>query len=218
MACTTNFNGVFEALPDISRLHRAGDTRKRASIVGCLGKKQEQIQEHPLKTTRRLALGIASISLFANSAIAEDNGYWITSPTLPTPPVYNKINNEETGTRSFLKKGIYIADIGAKNRAFRIYKYAFDLLAMGDLIQQEDVWDYIRRYLRLKSTFMYYDFDKVISAAPPNDKPPLLDLANRLFDNFEKLDDAVKREDRTRTDSYYQDTTALLQEVMTKMA
>ncbi|THG02960.1 hypothetical protein TEA_018887 [Camellia sinensis var. sinensis] len=268
MAHLANLNGISETLLPIPKLPNLQRTPKRTSILGFHGNQTQEFQDQPLiQTTRRIAIGIASIALFGNASIgkslAEDNGFWLTSP-LPVPTVNNmrapyqrvelvfrhhiklfgsnemlkmrlkqatklsfelfhgffmiqEIANKETGTRSFLKKGIYIANIGTKGSALRLRKYAFDLLAMGDLIAQ-DAWSFVRRYLRLKSTFMYYDFDKLISAAPANDKQPLTDLANRLFNSFEKLLDAVIKHDLPRTESCYQDTTTILQEVMIRMA
>lgn len=127
------------------------------------------------------------------------------------------IVNKETGTRSFLKKGLYIADVGTKGRMLRLKKYAFDLIALEDLMDK-DAWNYFTKYLRLKSTFMYYDFDKLISAVPVDEKQPLTDLANRLFDSVEKLEEAVKIRDISQTESRYKDTKTVLQEVMDRMA
>ncbi|KAL2476218.1 Photosynthetic NDH subunit of lumenal location 3 [Abeliophyllum distichum] len=217
---TANFNGVFEALPAIPKLCRVEKMPKKSTITCLLGKKKNEFQDNKVQTTRRLAIGLASISLFGNTRIgnslAEDNGFWLTGP-IPVPSVNNKIDNEETGTRSFIKKGIYIANIGTKGRMHRLKRYAFDLIALGDMIGQ-DTWNYIRKYLRLKSTFMYYDFDEVISAAPADDKKSLTELANRLFDSVEKLENAVKKQNLPQTESYYADTTSILQEVMNRMA
>ncbi|XP_010247012.1 PREDICTED: photosynthetic NDH subunit of lumenal location 3, chloroplastic [Nelumbo nucifera] len=219
MACVANFNGACEVIP--TRPKTFGDlSRRRTTVVGFACKNTEESQRLPLQTTRRIAIGLPAIALsfpFSSGAsLAEDNGFWLTGP-IPVPPVFNKIANEETGTRSFLKKGIYIANVGPKGSAYRLRKYAFDLMALGDLIGK-DAWSYIRKYLRLKSTIMYYDFDTVISAAPANDKQPLIGLANKLFDSVEKLEDAVKMQNLPQTQSCYQDTTALLQEVMNQMA
>ncbi|CBI20497.3 photosynthetic NDH subunit of lumenal location 3, chloroplastic [Vitis vinifera] len=221
MAHLANLHGASETLPSIFKLR--GDlrrTRKRVTIIGFLCKKAEQIQEQSFQATRRSALGLSSIAILGNSgigpALAEDNGYWLTGP-LPVPTVDNDIVNKETGTRSFLKKGLYIADVGTKGRMLRLKKYAFDLIALEDLMDK-DAWNYFTKYLRLKSTFMYYDFDKLISAVPVDEKQPLTDLANRLFDCVEKLEDAVKIRDISQTESRYKDTKTVLQEVMDRMA
>lgn len=223
MAGAKNTSAIFEALSVIPKRHSTENIHKRSAAILSFfsGKKNDEIQENnPLKTTRRLAIGIASLALIGNQgtgiSLAEDNGYWLTSP-VPIPSVKNKIANEDTGTRSFVRGGIYIANIGLKGRMRRLKRYAFDLLAMADLIGQ-DTLDYVKRYLRLKSTFMYYDFDEVITAAPVSEKQPLTDLANRLFDSFEKLEDATRKKNLPQTKSYYQDTATILEEVMARMA
>lgn len=220
MAPATNLSGIFEAFSVIPKLHGVENFKKKATVVSFLSKKTDKLQEHTLQTTRRLALGLASLAIFSTSSPgishAEDNGYWLTGP-IPVPLAKNKITNEDTGTRSFLKRGIYMANIGTKGRMHRLKRYAFDLLALGDLIGP-DTFNYVLKYLRLKSTFMYFDFDEVITAATDGDKQPLTDLANRLFDSVEKLEDAAKNQNLPRTQSLYQDTTVILQEVMDRMA
>ncbi|KAF3453537.1 hypothetical protein FNV43_RR03977 [Rhamnella rubrinervis] len=217
MARLANFNGVSETLPGISKLPSIRRTQKRVKVIGFLGKKtDDDSQQQSLQTTRRLALGLASITLVGNTcdgvSLAENNGFWIDGP-LPVPSVDNNIVNEKTGTRSFLKKGLYIADIPTKGRMFRLRKCAFDLLAMEDLIGQgQDLLNYVQKYLRLKSTFMYYDFDKVITAAAADEKQPLTTLANKFFDNVEKLDGAVKQRNLLQTETIYKDTKVILQE------
>ncbi|KMS98530.1 hypothetical protein BVRB_4g092210 [Beta vulgaris subsp. vulgaris] len=234
MARLANLYGVTEslpaAIPKTPNIQRTPS--KSCRIIKCQAKMfenfdqfEQQCSSLALKnTTRRSVLGIASIALLAqldtnnnDSLAVEENQLWLTGPLPGLPPAENKIFNEETGTRTFLKKGIYMANIGTKGSAHRLRKYAFDLMALGDLITQ-DTFNYVRRYLRLKGTFMYYDFDKVISASSVPDKQPLTDLANRLFDNFEKLQDAVKLKDLPQTQSCYNKTTVILQEVMDRMA
>ncbi|CAG7878621.1 unnamed protein product [Brassica rapa] len=208
-------------LPSIPKLPERSKTGK-FSVFLCRKADKVQEQGSVQELTRRMSLGFAvSIALTgafgeSNVSLAKDNGFWIDGP-LPTPPIYNNIVNEQTGTRSFLKKGVYVADIGTKGRTYRVKKYAFDLLAMEDLIGP-DTLNYVKKYLRLKSTFLFYDFDNLISVAASQDKQPLTDLANRLFDNFEKLEDAAKRKSLAETEACYKDTKLILQEVMIRMA
>ncbi|XP_075482058.1 photosynthetic NDH subunit of lumenal location 3, chloroplastic [Primulina tabacum] len=217
MANAANLNAIFETLPAIAKLCSFEKIRRKAKIRCYLDKKNDGIQE----PSRRFVLSVATVALFGNAGVrnsmAEDNGFWITGP-IPVPYAVNDINNKETGTRSFIKKGVYIANIGTKGRMRRLKKSAFDLIAMGDLIAQGDTLNYVRRYLRLKSTFMYYDFDEVISAALEDDKKSLTDLANRLFDSVEKLESAVRKQNLTQTESCHQATVLILEEVMSRMA
>ncbi|XP_043705625.1 photosynthetic NDH subunit of lumenal location 3, chloroplastic-like [Telopea speciosissima] len=222
MARLAGLNGVFETSSiRLINIFHPRNTPRRTTVIGFAGIEAgaKEDERHPLIFSRRVALGAAAVALSLSSGarltLAEDNGLWLDGP-IPIPPVYNRIANEETGTRSFLKKGLYIANVGPKGSAYRLRKYAFDLMGLGDLIGQ-DAWNYMRKYLRLKSTFMYYDFDTVISAAPTNEKKLLTNLANRLFDSVEKLEDAVKMQSLPQTESCYQDTTAILQEVKSSM-
>ncbi|KAJ0237314.1 Photosynthetic NDH subunit of lumenal location 3 [Hirschfeldia incana] len=221
MANFVDLNTRSCTLPSIPKLLERSKTGKSSGFVS---RKTDKVQEQDsVQFTRRMALGFAvSIALTgafgeSNVSLAQDNnGFWIDGP-LPTPPIYNNIVNEQTGTRTFLKKGVYVADIGAKGRTYRVKKNAFDLLAMEDLIGP-DTLNYVKKYLRLKSTFLFYDFDNLISVAASQDKQPLIDLANRLFDNCEKLEDAAKRKDLAETEACYKDTKLILQEVMIRMA
>nr|DAD36023.1 TPA_asm: hypothetical protein HUJ06_006663 [Nelumbo nucifera] len=80
-----------------------------------------------------------------------------------------------------------MVDIESSGSANRIKKCAFDLLSMGDLMDDEDSWDLIGRDLRLRSTFLYCDFNQVISRASEEQKKPLTDLANRLFHYIDEV-------------------------------
>ncbi|EOA31408.1 hypothetical protein CARUB_v10014586mg [Capsella rubella] len=220
MAHFLDLNSLTKTLPWIPKLP---ESRKVGKSSGFACRRTGEFQEpDSVQITRRMTLGSAvSIGLTGifganNVSLAQDNGFWIDGP-LTIPPIYNNIVNEKTGTRTFIKKGVYVADIGTKGRMYRVKKNAFDLLAMEDLIGP-DTLNYVKKYLRLKSTFLFYDFDNLISAAASEDKLPLTDLANRLFDNFEKLEDAAKTKNLAETESCYKDTKFLLQEVMTRMA
>jgi hypothetical protein len=79
--------------------------------------------------------------------------------------------------------------------------------------------NYVNKYLRLKfqSTFMDYAFDKLITAADDDrQQQPYIDLANRLFDSFESLQQAVTAKDDPNITQRYADTKIILQELMTK--
>ncbi|KAL6647628.1 hypothetical protein ACP70R_015065 [Stipagrostis hirtigluma subsp. patula] len=198
--------------------------RRRTTPVTC------QASSQPSRRSACLRLGLAAATAVLlqqhDAARAADddepanNGWWITEFPIPVPKIRNKeINNAETGTRSFLKNGIYMADIGPSfaAHAYRLRSTAFDLLALEDLLGK-DASRYVNKYLCLKSTFMYYDFDKLITAAEADNKKPLIDLANRLFDSFESFQQAVTTKDDAKISDRYADTKVILQELMARMA
>ncbi|CAL5200766.1 unnamed protein product [Lathyrus oleraceus] len=223
MAPLTNLHGVSKILTPITCLlpNAQKTLRKGQVVVGFLGSKTEKLTEcDSIHSTRRTA-AISFVSLVLTwqfnekISLAKDNGFWIDGP-IPEPTVTNNITNEKTGTRSFIKKKLFMANIGVKGSVFRIKKSSFDLLAMADLIAQ-DTLNYVRRYLRIKSTFIYFDFDKVISAVPVDEKQQLTDMANKLFDNFEKLEEASRNKNLAETQACYKETEVMLKDVMDKM-
>lgn len=76
-----------------------------------------------------------------------------------------------------------------KGSANRIQRCASELMSTGDdLMDDNESWDFVGRELQLKATFLYCDFDKVISGAQEDhQKRSLTELANRLFCSIEEV-------------------------------
>uniref|UniRef100_A0A0F7GXX5 Photosynthetic NDH subcomplex L 3 n=1 Tax=Cypripedium formosanum TaxID=53042 RepID=A0A0F7GXX5_9ASPA len=238
MASIAGIRGCPHAALEGKQLAAPAAARVAVGITGAQA--QHGHAEGDAHSGRRAMLGLVAAGIvggaFAGSALAEDkpvkarppkpspgnpygdeeNGLWLPG-FIPIPKVANKINNPDTGTRSFVQLGVYVANIGPEGSAYRIRQNAFDLLGWGDLLGR-DAWNYLKKYLQLKSTIMYYDFDTIITGASEEQKQPLTDLANRLFSNFEKLEKAVKMKDDPSTRSCYDETTVILKEVMDRMA
>ncbi|OVA08937.1 Photosystem II PsbQ [Macleaya cordata] len=107
-----------------------------------------------------------------------------------------------------------MAGIVSNGCVYRIRKCAIDLISIIDLMDGEDSWDLMGRDLHLRSTFLYCDFNQIISKAPEDEKKPLINLANRLFYSIEQLNYAVKLRNIILTESRYIDTAAVLEELM----
>ncbi|KAB5534768.1 hypothetical protein DKX38_017854 [Salix brachista] len=79
MAQLANLNGVTGTIPAIPKITNMQKAQKRMKIAGLLGKRPSNLQENSFQTTRRLAIGLASVALIGNSStdvsLAEDN-WW----------------------------------------------------------------------------------------------------------------------------------------------
>ncbi|PKA46384.1 PsbQ-like protein 2, chloroplastic [Apostasia shenzhenica] len=216
MASTAGVRGPLQAVLEggrqqcrtcrVARPSRARDAGSGIKALMLQGKDGREVKSNRRAMLSLFAAGVAG-GLLVESVMADENpvmssqqrsssgnpneegnGLWLPG-FIPIPTVANKINNPQTGTRSFVTNGVYVANIGPRGSAFRIKHNAFDLLGWGDLLGQ-NAWSYLKRYLQLKSTIMYFDFDTIITAAPDEQKQLLTDLANRLFNNFEKVEAA----------------------------
>ncbi|KAL8100634.1 photosynthetic NDH subunit of lumenal location 3, chloroplastic-like [Apium graveolens] len=102
-----------------------------------------------------------------------------------------------------------------KGSANRIRSCACELMSIGDdLMDDNESWDFVGRDLQLKATFLYCDFDKVISGAPEDHKRSLTELANRLFCSIEELDLAVKVQSIQQAQNRFSDLALVLEEVV----
>ncbi|KAK9983764.1 hypothetical protein SO802_033289 [Lithocarpus litseifolius] len=97
-------------------------------------------------------------------------------------------HGEMTITLQDMEASVKMVDVEFRGSAHRIKKCACDLLSIGgNLVDDDDSWDLMGNYLRLKSTFLYCDFNRMISSAPRDQKKPLTELANKLFCSIETL-------------------------------
>ncbi|KAI4322832.1 hypothetical protein L6164_022488 [Bauhinia variegata] len=63
MALLANLNGVSKTLPSITRIPNAPITYKKEQMIASLGTKTDNLSECYVQTTRRAAIGLASVLL-----------------------------------------------------------------------------------------------------------------------------------------------------------
>ncbi|KAK9992774.1 hypothetical protein SO802_022477 [Lithocarpus litseifolius] len=83
---------------------------------------------------------------------------------------------------------VKMVDVELRGSAHRIKKCACDLLSIGgNLVDDDGIGILMENDLRLKSTFLYCDSNRMISSAPRDQKKPFTELANKLFCSIETL-------------------------------
>ncbi|KAM7463310.1 hypothetical protein LguiA_031431 [Lonicera macranthoides] len=111
-----------------------------------------------------------------------------------------------------------MVDFEFKAIARRIRKCALDLLSLGgDLIDEDDnyeSWDLIQKDLRLKSTFLFCDLNKMINSAARDHKNALTELSNKFFCSIEEVDHAVKVRSIELTQDRCSDAAVIFREIM----
>ncbi|KAF3784237.1 Photosynthetic NDH subunit of lumenal location 3 [Nymphaea thermarum] len=106
-----------------------------------------------------------------------------------------------------------MSSMEAKGSISRIRKCIRHLLTFGDQIDGES-WEFVAEDLRLRSTFLFCDFNRFIAASPEDQKQPLTELANKLFHCMEEMDEAVKCRSVELARACYNDATSVLQDIL----
>ncbi|URD98193.1 Oxygen evolving enhancer protein 3 (PsbQ) [Musa troglodytarum] len=103
----------------------------------------------------------------------------------------------------------------SKGCAHRIKNCGSELLALeGHLTNvNEGKWKLMENSLRLKSTFLYCDLNRLISNEKDELQELLTDLTNRLTRYLEKLDRAVKTRSVPLARIHYNDVANVLREI-----
>ncbi|CAL9089747.1 unnamed protein product [Musa textilis] len=103
----------------------------------------------------------------------------------------------------------------SKGCANRIKNCGSELLALeGHLTNvNEGKWKLMENSLRLKSTFLYCDLNRLISNEKDELRELLTDLTNRLTRYLEKLDRAVKTRSVPLARIHYNDVANVLREI-----
>ncbi|CAL9165671.1 unnamed protein product [Musa hybrid cultivar] len=103
----------------------------------------------------------------------------------------------------------------SKGCAHRIRNCGSELLALeGHLTNvNENKWKLMENSLRLKSTFLYCDLNRLISNEKDERKELLTDVTNRLSRYLAKLDRAVKTRSVPLARIHYNDVAIVLREI-----
>ncbi|KAF3322284.1 Photosynthetic NDH subunit of lumenal location 3 [Carex littledalei] len=102
----------------------------------------------------------------------------------------------------------------------RIRNCSVDILTLEEIVnekqeqEEEEMWDLIKRELQLKTTFLYFDLNRVISSSKDEHKEVLTKLANQFFHCIQELTDATKSRSVPITQLCFNDTAIVLHEIM----
>lgn len=115
-----------------------------------------------------------------------------------------------------LNQRFYLQPLPPAEAAARAKESAKEILNVKSQIDKK-AWPYVQNDLRLRAEYLRYDLNTVLASKPKEEKKPLKQLYDKLFQTISQLDYAAKTKDSPKAEKYYAETVAALNDVLSKL-
>lgn len=125
--------------------------------------------------------------------------------------------DEARDTDLDLKKRFFLQALPATAAVGRVKEAAQEIVSVKNLIAKK-AWPYVQNDLRSKAQTLGFDLKIIIDSKAKGEKKELSALKSKLFDTINALDYAARAKSSTNAEKYYDQTVALLNKVIEKIA
>ncbi|KAI3676697.1 hypothetical protein L1987_86310 [Smallanthus sonchifolius] len=173
------------------------------------------------ETSRRAVLGLIATGLasgsFVQAVLADAKPIKLGPPPPPSGGLPGTLNSDEARDLDLpLKNRFFLQPLPPTEAAARAKESAKEILNVKDFIAKK-AWPYVQNDLRLRSEYLRFDLNTVISAKPKDEKKQLKDLTGKLFENLADLDHAAKIKSSADAEKSYAAAVSSLNDVLSKL-
>ncbi|KAJ7515896.1 hypothetical protein O6H91_22G056000 [Diphasiastrum complanatum] len=167
-----------------------------------------------------LSLLVASIAAFGltQAAVSAPSSIKVEGP----PPPFGGLPGTENADEARdldkpLKERFFLQPLPPDQAAIRVKDSVDDIVGVKSLIDKK-AWPYVQNDLRSKAQYLRFDLNTIISSKPKEEKAALKALASKLYESINNLDYAARSKSTAKAEKYYEETMAILKDVLSKIA
>ncbi|KAI3682898.1 hypothetical protein L1987_83252 [Smallanthus sonchifolius] len=207
------------SLASSTRLTQIGNGHVGVARTGLVVRAQQGEAES--ETSRRAVLGLIATGLasgsFVQAVLADAKPIKLGPPPPPSGGLPGTLNSDEARDLDLpLKNRFFLQPLSPTEATARAKESAKEIVNVKEFIDKK-AWPYVQNDLRLRSEYLRFDLNTVISAKPKDEKKQLKDLTGKLFQDMADLDYAAKIKSSADAEKSYAAAVSSLNDVLSKL-